>query len=134
MSGYRMGVDVSQWQGNIDWERAKAAGIEFAMLRAGFGQNSVDPQFKRKDVYKRQVWDGESLTDVAGYRPMVAVSVPPAGGGTALEQINKLCPQRRARFSPDGTEKVFVLPEKGDRKSTRLNSSHLKLSRMPSSA
>ena len=42
-----MGVDVSQWQGNIDWERAKAAGIEFAMLRAGFGQNSVDPQFKR---------------------------------------------------------------------------------------
>lgn len=47
MSGYRMGVDVSQWQGNIDWERAKAAGIEFAMLRAGFGQNSVDPQFKR---------------------------------------------------------------------------------------
>lgn len=47
MSGYRMGVDVSQWQGNIDWESAKAAGIEFAMLRAGFGQNSVDPQFKR---------------------------------------------------------------------------------------
>lgn len=47
MSGYRMGVDVSQWQGNIDWEKAKAAGIEFAMLRAGFGQNSVDPQFKR---------------------------------------------------------------------------------------
>ena len=42
-----MGVDVSQWQGNIDWEKAKAAGIEFAMLRAGFGQNSVDPQFKR---------------------------------------------------------------------------------------
>ena len=42
-----MGVDVSQWQGNIDWEKAKAAGIEFAMLRAGFGQNSVDPKFKR---------------------------------------------------------------------------------------
>ena len=27
-----------------------------------------------------------------------------------------------------------VIPVKGDRKSTRLNSSHLKLSRMPSSA
>lgn len=60
-----------------------------------------------------KVWDGESLTDVAGYRPMVAVSVPPAGGGTSLEQVNKLCGQRRARFSPDGTEKTFVLPEKG---------------------
>ena len=44
---------------------------------------------------------------------MVAVSVPPAGGGTPLEQINKLCGLRRARFSPDGTQKVFVLPEGG---------------------
>ena len=74
----------------------------------GFGGNMY---LLNGSEYK--VWDGESLTDVAGYRPMVAVSVPPAGGGTALEQINKLCPQRRARFSPDGTEKVFVLPEKG---------------------
>src|SRR5699024_3061183 len=74
----------------------------------GFGGNMY---LLNGSEYK--VWDGERLTDVAGYRPMVAVSVPPAGGGTALEQINKLCPQRRARFSPDGTEKVFVLPEKG---------------------
>ena len=28
-----------------------------------------------------RVWDGESLTDVAGYRPLVAVSAPPEGGG-----------------------------------------------------
>ena len=31
-----------------------------------------------------RVWDGESLTDVAGYRPLVAVSAPPEGGGTSL--------------------------------------------------
>lgn len=59
-----------------------------------------------------KVWDGDTLSDVTGYRPMVAVSIPPAGGGTSLEQVNKLCGQRRARFSPDGSEKTFVLPEK----------------------
>lgn len=47
MSKYRTGVDVSQWQGTIDWEKAKAAGVEFAMIRAGFGQSSIDPQFER---------------------------------------------------------------------------------------
>lgn len=30
------GIDVSQWQGTIDWAKVKAAGIEFAIIRAGF--------------------------------------------------------------------------------------------------
>ena len=59
-----------------------------------------------------RVWDGESLTDVAGYRPLVAVSAPPEGGGTSLEQVNKLCGQRRMRFSPDGSATTFQLPER----------------------
>ena len=58
-----------------------------------------------------KVWDGTALTDVGGYRPLVAVSVPPAGGGTALEQINKLNGLRRVRVSPDGTATAFRLPE-----------------------
>lgn len=41
------GIDVSQWQGDIDWEKAKADGVGFAMLRAGFGQGSLDTKFKR---------------------------------------------------------------------------------------
>lgn len=44
---YKKGIDVSQWQGTIDWTKVKAAGIEFAMIRAGYGQNNIDPQFKR---------------------------------------------------------------------------------------
>ena len=59
-----------------------------------------------------KVWDGTALTDVGGYRPLVAVSVPPAGGGTALEQINKLNGLRRVRVSPDGTATAFRLPER----------------------
>lgn len=44
---YKKGIDVSQWQGVIDWTKVKAAGIQFAMIRAGYGQNNIDPQFER---------------------------------------------------------------------------------------
>ena len=42
----RKGIDVSKWQGTIDWEKVKNAGIEFAIIRSGFGRDSVDPKFK----------------------------------------------------------------------------------------
>lgn len=29
------GIDVSKWQGSIDWKKVKAAGIEFAIIKAG---------------------------------------------------------------------------------------------------
>lgn len=31
-----LGVDVSSYQGDVDWEKVRQAGVEFAMLRAGF--------------------------------------------------------------------------------------------------
>ena len=31
-----LGVDVSSYQRDVDWEKVKEAGVEFAMLRAGF--------------------------------------------------------------------------------------------------
>lgn len=31
-----LGIDVSRYQGDIDWEQVKAAGVEFAMIRVGF--------------------------------------------------------------------------------------------------
>ena len=42
-----VGIDVSKWQGAIDWQAVKNSGISFAMLRAGFGQGNVDAQFER---------------------------------------------------------------------------------------
>lgn len=41
------GIDVSKHQGKIDWQKVKAAGVEFAVIRAGYGMytNQVDPQF-----------------------------------------------------------------------------------------
>lgn len=47
MSTTYKGIDVSKWQGVIDWEKVKADGVEFAMLRAGYGQSGVDEQFER---------------------------------------------------------------------------------------
>lgn len=41
------GLDVSEFQGEVDWEQVKAAGYQFAMLRAGYGYNTVDKQFRR---------------------------------------------------------------------------------------
>ena len=50
------GMDVSKFQGEIDWEKAKAAGIDFAIIRCGFGGEwdgqeenwaQDDPQWRR---------------------------------------------------------------------------------------
>lgn len=32
------GIDVSTWQNNIDWSKVKESGIEFAMIREGYGK------------------------------------------------------------------------------------------------
>lgn len=50
--GTRIGLDVSKWQGNIDFEKIKDSGVEFIIIRVGtglgFGGESVeDPYFKQ---------------------------------------------------------------------------------------
>ena len=41
------GIDVSQWQGNIDWRKVRAAGIRFAYIKATEGGDHIDPKFHR---------------------------------------------------------------------------------------
>lgn len=36
------GIDVSDWQGDIDWAKAKAAGVKFALLKCGYGMDLTD--------------------------------------------------------------------------------------------
>ncbi|MCM1179149.1 MAG: hypothetical protein NC347_02750 [Clostridium sp.] len=33
-----MGIDMSQWQGNVDWKKIKDSGVDFVMLRLGYGK------------------------------------------------------------------------------------------------
>ncbi len=49
-SGRSFGIDVSKWQGNINWSMVKQSGVEFAMIRVGYrgtetGQIKIDPYF-----------------------------------------------------------------------------------------
>lgn len=46
MSYKTIGIDVSEWQGRIDWEKVKPH-IDFAIIRLGYGQNTLDVQAKR---------------------------------------------------------------------------------------
>jgi lysozyme len=39
------GIDVSYYQGNIDWQSVKSAGVEFAFARATYGTTKIDPAF-----------------------------------------------------------------------------------------
>ncbi len=46
----KIGIDVSQWQGNIDWKKVKEAGAEFAIIRIGYqkdydADHVLDPYF-----------------------------------------------------------------------------------------
>lgn len=45
-----LGIDVSTWQGKIDWKKVKAAGINFVMIRCGYrgmdsGEITLDNRF-----------------------------------------------------------------------------------------
>ena len=45
-NSYILGVDISKWNGNINWKAIKKANIEFVIIRAGYGTGYVDPYFK----------------------------------------------------------------------------------------
>ena len=40
------GIDVSSWQGTINWRKVKNAGIKFAMIRSSFSDDKVDKTFE----------------------------------------------------------------------------------------
>lgn len=52
----RKGVDISEWNGDVDFKALKAAGIEFVLIRCGFGSDLThqdDASFK-ENVKKAQ--------------------------------------------------------------------------------
>ena len=44
---YAMGIDVSSNNGSIDWNAVKADGVEFAIIRCGYGMNQPEQDDKR---------------------------------------------------------------------------------------
>src|SRR5829696_7248332 len=51
------GIDVSRWQGKIDWASVRAAGTQFAFIKATEGGDHLDPRF-------RENWDGAAQAGV----------------------------------------------------------------------
>lgn len=45
------GIDISRWQGEIDWAAVKGAGTRFVYMKATEGGDHVDPSFQRN-------WEG----------------------------------------------------------------------------
>lgn len=49
-----VGIDVSKWNGGIDFNKVKSAGIKFVIIRAGFGVNGIDRLFKANYTAARE--------------------------------------------------------------------------------
>jgi lysozyme len=41
------GIDISRWQGDIDWSEVKSAGTKFVFMKATEGGDHIDPSFRR---------------------------------------------------------------------------------------
>jgi len=44
-AGMLAGIDVSHWQGTIDWSKVAASGVSFAIAKASEGKSVVDPTY-----------------------------------------------------------------------------------------
>jgi len=80
------GIDVSQHNGKIDWAKVKAAGIDFAIVRAGFGwsMGNKDPCFDY-NVQQAQ----KNGIDVGAY--WFAYGYTPALAKAEAETFIKVC-------------------------------------------
>lgn len=45
--GNTQGIDVSRYQGNIDWAKVKASGMTFVFIKATEGRTYIDPNFQK---------------------------------------------------------------------------------------
>ncbi len=72
------GIDVSQWQGAIDWKKVKAEGIDFAMIRLGYGSPRGTSCTKDRCFEQNVANAVKAGIDVGCYFYSYAMSVPAA--------------------------------------------------------
>lgn len=49
-----VGIDVSKHNGKIDWQKVDLSGIDFALIRAGFGNDISQKILNLKKIYKER--------------------------------------------------------------------------------
>ena len=64
---YMLGIDCSYWQGQVNWQKVKGAGIEFVMLR--IGQRGSEQGILAEDKMVHQYYDGAAAAGlkIGGY-------------------------------------------------------------------
>lgn len=55
------GIDVSAWQGNINWSSVKSSGVDFAIIRTGYGSEMWDQQ---TDAYFNANYSGATANGI----------------------------------------------------------------------
>lgn len=73
-----LGIDVSVWQKDIDWQQVKSAGVEFAMIRAGW--RGSEQGVLVEDTYAQANYQGATAAgiQVGAYFFSQAISVEEA--------------------------------------------------------
>ena len=53
--GSKVGIDVSYAQGNIDWQKVKNAGVEFAMIRVGYRGYGTEGLVREDKTFQQNI-------------------------------------------------------------------------------
>lgn len=85
------GIDVSKYQGNVDWNSVAGAGVKFAWIKASEGGDRVDPMFQAnwaaaraagvpRGAYHFMYWCRDPLEQIKWFEqnvPVEADALPP---------------------------------------------------------
>jgi len=84
------GIDVSYWQGDIDWEKVKQSGVEFVMIRLGWRGSKDGELSADENVYQNLQGASEAGLLIGGYFFSQAVNTQEAReeAAYALEILN----------------------------------------------
>lgn len=75
----KKGIDVSYAQGEIDWKKVAASGVDFAIIRAGRGRAGSSNTMKEDDYFRRNITEAQKYgIDVGVYFYSYATSVSEA--------------------------------------------------------
>lgn len=121
--GGKIGIDVSTWQGSIDWKKVKAAGVEFAFIRLGYrgygsGTLVLDDWFERnikgataagvkvgvyfftQAINEREAVEEASmcLQYVKGYNLAYPIAIDIEDAGSASARTNSLTTEQRTKI------------------------------------
>lgn len=83
-----IGIDVSKWQGNVNFNKVKEAGIEFVIIRIGYeydGEYHLDPKF---ETYMKQAKEAGLKVGVYFYTYSVTKDQASKVADWIIEKLN----------------------------------------------